>query len=120
MLGSEEELRSMIIGRESGSPRRDSISRYGYLVCVCYVVLSFPTLQVHGLQTTRLLRPWNFPGKDTGVGCHFLLQGIFLTQGLNPCLLHLLPWQADSLPLASPGKLTGYLGKVIRPEFGAK
>ena len=45
MLGSEEELRSMmIIGRESGSPRRDSISRYGYLVCVCYVVLSFPTL----------------------------------------------------------------------------
>ena len=33
------------------------------------------------------------PGKNTGVGCHFLLQGIFLTQGLNPHLLH---WQADS------------------------
>ena len=35
-------------------------------------------------------------GKNTGVGCHFLLRGIFLDQGLNSCLLH---WQADSLPL---------------------
>ena len=36
----------------------------------------------------RLLCLWDFPGKNTGVGCHFLLQGIFLTQGLNPGLLH--------------------------------
>ena len=41
--------------------------------------------------------PWDFTGKNTGVGCHFLLQGIFLTQGLNPCLQH---WQADSSPLS--------------------
>ena len=41
------------------------------------------------------------PGKNTGVGCHFLLQGIFPTQELNPWLLH---WQVDSLPLESPGK----------------
>ena len=34
--------------------------------------------------------PWDFPGENTGVGCHFLLQGIFPTQGLNPHLLHLL------------------------------
>ena len=34
------------------------------------------------------LSPWNFPGKNTGVGCHFLLQGIFPTQGLNLGLLH--------------------------------
>ena len=40
-----------------------------------------------------------FPGKNTRVGCHFLLQGIFLTWRSNPRLLHLLPWQADSLPL---------------------
>ena len=32
------------------------------------------SLQPHGLQPTRLLRPWDFPGKSTGVGCHFLLQ----------------------------------------------
>ena len=42
----------------------------------------------HGLLHTRLLCPWNFPGKNTGVGCHFLLQGIFPTQRSNPGLLH--------------------------------
>ena len=36
----------------------------------------------------RLLCPWNSPGRNTGVVCHFLLQGIFPTQGLNPGLLH--------------------------------
>ena len=35
---------------------------------------SCPTLRLHGLQPTRLLRPWDSPGKNTGVGCHFLLQ----------------------------------------------
>ena len=37
---------------------------------------------------TKLLHPWDFPGKSTGVDCHFLLHGIFLTQGSNPGLLH--------------------------------
>ena len=36
----------------------------------------------------RLLRPWDSPSKNTGVGCHFLLQGIFPTQGSNPGLPH--------------------------------
>ena len=45
-----------------------------------------------------------FPGKNTGVGCHTLLQGIFLTQGSNPHLLCLLHWQPSSLPLVPPGK----------------
>ena len=36
----------------------------------------------------RLLCPWDSPGKNTGVGGHSLLQGIFLTQGSNPGLLH--------------------------------
>ena len=49
---------------------------------------------------TRLLCPWNFPGKNTAVDCHFLLQGIFLTQGLNLCLLHC---HADSLLLSHLG-----------------
>ena len=47
----------------------------------------------------------DFPGKKTGVGCHFLLQSIFLTQGLNLCLLGLLHWQVDSLPLSHQGSL---------------
>ena len=46
------------------------------------------TLWSHGLQSIRLLWPWNSPGKNTGVGCHSLLQGIFLIQGLNLGLLH--------------------------------
>ena len=55
-------------------------------------VLSRPvmsdSLQPHGLQSASLLCPWDFPGKNTRVGCHFLLQGIFPTQGLNPGLVN--------------------------------
>ena len=51
-----------------------------------------------------LLCPWDSPDKDTRVGCHALLQGIFPTQGLNLCLLCLLHWQACSLPLVPTGK----------------
>ena len=43
-------------------------------------------------------------GKNTGMGCHALLQGIFHTQGLNLCLLCLLHWQVGSFPLVPPGK----------------
>ena len=53
---------------------------------------------------TRLLCPWDSPGKNSRVSCHDLLQGIFPTQELNQCLLHLLHWQSDSLPLAPCGK----------------
>ena len=42
------------------------------------------SLQPCGLKPARLLGPWNFPGKNTGVGCYFLLQGILPTQELNP------------------------------------
>ena len=63
-----------------------------YLEHVCMLSCSIVSnsLQLHGLQPTRLLCPWNFPGKNTEVDCHFLLQEIFLTQGTN---LHLLHWQ---------------------------
>ena len=52
----------------------------------------------------RLLCPWDTPGKNTGVGCHALLQGIFPTQGSNLYLLGLLHWQVGSLPVAPLGK----------------
>ena len=69
----------------------------GGLVAKSYLTL----LQPHGLWSTRPLRPWDFPGKNTGVDCHFLLQRIFWTQGLN---LQLLQWQAaDSSPPSHPG-----------------
>ena len=69
----------------------------------CRSVLS-DSLQSHGLQPARLLCPRNFTGKNTGEGCHFLLQGILPTQRQNPSLLCLLRWQADSLTPAPPGK----------------
>ena len=69
---------------------------YCYLVTKLCCMHSFAT---HGLEPARLLCPWDYPGKNTGVGCHFLFHGIFPTQGLNLCLLGLLHWQADSLPL---------------------
>ena len=46
------------------------------------------SLQPHGLFSSRLLCPWNSPGKNTGVDSHSLLQGIFPTQGPNPGLPH--------------------------------
>ena len=60
------------------------------------------TLQSYGLSPATLLCPWDFPSKNTGVGCHILLQEIFLTQGLNPHFLCLLHWQVSSLPPAPP------------------
>ena len=46
------------------------------------------SLQSYGLQPTRLLCPWDSPGKNTGVGSHSLLQGVFPTQGSNQGVLH--------------------------------
>ena len=57
---------------------------------------SLPGSSVHGI----------FPGKNTGVGCHFLLQGNFPTQGPKPQILCLLDWLADSLLLSHLRTLT--------------
>ena len=66
-------------------------------------VLCPNSLRHHGLEPARLFCACDFPGKNIGVGCHFLLQGIFLTQGSNPRLLQGLRWQADSLALQPRG-----------------
>ena len=64
---------------------------------LCSVVSD--SLQPHGLWPTRLLWPWASPGKNTEVGCHFLLQGIFLTLDSPKCPA----LQVDSLPLSHLG-----------------
>ena len=86
-------------------------------ICCCVLVAKscLILLWPDGLQPTRLLCPWNFPGKNTGVGCHAILQGIYLTQGSNPCLLH---WQADSLPLSHQGSPYGGIEMDIIPLQG--
>ena len=71
-------------------------------VLITSVVSNF--FQPFGLQPTRLLCLWDSPGKNAGVGGHAFLQGLFPTQGSNPCLLHLLSWQVDFLLILPPGK----------------
>ena len=73
-------------------------------VCVCVCVCVYTCLHAQLCLST-----WNFPGENTGVGCHFLLWGIFLTQGSNPHLLCFLHWQADCLPTAPSGKASHQL-----------
>ena len=68
----------------------------------------------HGLEPTKLLHPWDSPGKNTGVGCHFLLQGIFLTQGSNPGLPHCRQTLIISAP---PGKPLWELNVIVFPEW---
>ena len=91
------------------------------LLCLCVPVGLCPVAQLcltlcdsMDSQPIRLLCTWNFPGKNTRVGCHFLLQGTFQTQELDPCLLQ---WQVDSLtsePLEKPLEiLSGYSSDVL-------
>ena len=71
---------------------------------------SLPSSSVRGILQAR----------STGVRCHLFLQGIFLTQGLNPCLLHLLRWQAGGCFIPPPpGKpyQVGLLRKVSYQTF---
>ena len=84
------------------------ILNYGFnlfpsYVCVCVLsrVRYFATPHSVVCQAPC---PWNFPGKNTEISCHFLLQRLFLTQRSKPCLLHLLPRQTDSSELEPPGK----------------
>ena len=74
-------------------------------LCVLSCLVVSNSLRPHGLRSARFLCPWDASGKCPGIGCHFCLQGIFPTQGLNPHLLH---WQADSLP-------RGHLGSPSHP-----
>ena len=78
-------------------------------ISIYFVIQSLSHVQLFcdppGRQPTSLLCPWDFPGKNTGAGCHLLLQGIFPAQGSNLRFLHLLHWLADSFTIEPPGKL---------------
>ena len=92
-------------------------------VCVCVCVCVHSVTQSHLTvcnpmdYPASLLCPWSFPGKSTGAGCQFLLQAIFPTQGLNWPLLHLLHWQADSLPPSHLGSPDPHLACNISFTF---
>ena len=109
-------------------------SKYNFTVCACSVAsVMFDSLLewqrsrshiFHNAANITVWTPWTvahqaplfmgFSGKNTGVGCHALLQGIFPTQGLN---LHLLHWKVDSLPIEPPGKPNFTVGLPYRGSF---
>ena len=72
-------------------------------VCSVTLVLS-NSLRPHGVFTTRFLHPWDFPGKNTGVGCYSYLQGNLPDPGIKPASPASPSLQADSLPLSQLGK----------------
>ena len=82
-----------------GMPKKKHICMHGGLV-----TKACPTLVTPWTVGCQALCPWDSSDKNIRVGCHFLLQGIFPTQGSNPYLLCLLHWQADSLPLNHLGR----------------
>ena len=79
-------------------PSKDVFGRCSHNICSgsVHIILKSVTQSesvwlfatLWNIQLTRLLCPWNSPGKNTGVGCCFLLQGIFPTQGSNPDRRH--------------------------------
>ena len=73
------------------------------------------SLPPRGLQPTRLLCPWDSAGDNTGVDCHALLQGIFLTQGSKPGSPTL---QADSLLSEPPGEPSNTVEVEMNVEMG--
>ena len=78
---------------------------------MCSVAQSCPTLccPVDCSPPGSSVCPWNVSGKNTGVGCHFLLQGIFLTQGLNLHLSHLPPLPGRFFTTGTPWEAPGHI-----------
>ena len=71
------------------------------LACYCLVTKLCPTRShPHRLRSTRVYCPWDFPSKNTGVGCHFLFQGIFLTRDWT----HISCLAGIFFTIESPGK----------------
>ena len=88
----------------------------GYVFSVIFGLFAIPWMRAH-----QAALQWNFPGRNIGVGCHLLFQGIFLTPGSNLSLLSLLHWQVDFffffLPLHHLGIPNFSRASVKRREF---
>ena len=78
--------------------------RWSLSVCVFSCSAMSHSLPPHGLYPTRLLCPWDVPDKNTAVRCHFLLQGIFPTRGLNciSCICKWIPYHLSHLGSTFP------------------
>ena len=84
-----------------GCKQSESVIRTQTVVVVLVAKLYLSLLRSCGLLFIRRFCPWDFPGTNTRMGSHSLLQGIFLIQGWNLCLLH---WGMEPLPLSHQGR----------------
>ena len=85
-------------------PLCTSVSSFSIIMLLLLFTQSCPTLCSLMDCSLRAPHPWDFPGKNAGMGCHFCLQRIFPTWGLNLCLLCLMHWQAGDYLPPEPGK----------------
>ena len=100
------------------NPFTGSKTRFLSSVCIaaCYVAsVVSDSVQHYGLQPTRLLCPWDSPGKDTGGDCRSLLQGIFLTQESNPHLFCLLNWQGGFFTTSATWEAVNHQEQTLDP-----
>ena len=92
---------------------KNNISEYA----AAKLLQSCPTLRPHGLQPTRLFRPWDSPGKNTGVGCHFLLQCMKVQSESEVTQLCLT--LSDPMACSPPGSSSHGIFRATVLEWGA-
>ena len=99
----------------SKKERKEGTGFFPRRMCVCACVCA--RVRACSVVSDSLPYPWNFPDKNTGVGCHFFLQGILPAQGSNLSLLSLLLWQVDSLPVGHLGSPEWYIEPIYGKYF---
>jgi len=113
-------------GIDSGSPACQEDSLPGeppgkpYLVCCCYCYVASvvsDSARPHRLQPTRLPRPWDSPGKNTGVGCHFLLQCMKVKSESE--VAQSCPTPSDPMDCSLPGSSVRGIFQARVLEWGA-
>ena len=109
-------LRHALIKYSSQTFSEEGYHLYHLLFCMLSCSDLSSSLRPHELKRISLLCSWNIPGKNTGVGCHFLLEVIFPTQGLNLHLLCLLHCRWIHYPLNHQGN-TFYFNVLLDFPF---
>ena len=95
----------------------NKIQKFNVYVCLCSVTKSHPTLCNPRRQPTRLRRPWDSPGKNTRVGCHFLLQCMRVKSESD--VTESCPTLGDPMDYSSPGSSVHGIFQARVLEWGA-
>ena len=88
-----------------------------YVCCCCVASVVSDPVRPHRRQPTRLPHPWDSPGKNTGVGCHFLLQFMKVeseSEAAQPC-----PTLNDPMDFSLPGSSVHGIVQARVLEWGA-